>query len=534
MRPSYFVTLEKIPLTPNGKIDRRALPKPGLTVGESYIAPRDEIEKQLVAIWSDVLEVEKEVIGIDANFFELGGHSLKVTVLRSKLHRVLNIEIPLSELFKRPTIEKISAYIKQIKGMTGNKYTELEKVEAKEYYELSSAQKRLFILDKAETSIAVAYNLPNVLLIEGELDNQRFEEIFKILLRRHDCFRTSFTVKQGKPVQVIHRNVAFEIKYYPLQSQTLTSETNQIQQTINDFIKPFDLSRAPLLRVALIHLDRKKRLLLFDMHHIIADGVSMGILVRDFMSLYDGNTLPALKLQYNDFAAWQNKLFNSEEMKRQEKYWLNRFRGDIPVLNMPTDYPRQSLKSFAGNMVKYQLAKTLTAKIRTVISETGATLYIVLLAVFNILLSKYTGQDDIIVGCPTAGRNHADLENIIGMFVNTLAMRNYPQSGKIAGDFLAEVKQNALKAFENQDYPFEELVGKLKNIANYSANYNRNPIFDILFVSEKLDIPKLELNELTFTPYPFENKVSHMDLVFYIEEIGENIELKSGIRHSFI
>jgi non-ribosomal peptide synthetase component F len=209
-------------------------------------------------------------------------------------------------------------------------------------------------------------------------------------------------------------------------------------------------------------------------------------------------------------------------MKKQEEYWLNKFKGDIPILNMPTDYPRPSIKSFAGNIVKYEIDTTLTNKIKTLLLEKQTTVYIILLAVFNILLSKYTGQDDIITGCPTSGRNHPDLENIIGMFVNTLPMRNYPQKEKSAGVFLEEVKKNALEAFENQDYPLPELVNKLR----IQTNYNRNPIFDILFVSEKLDIPKLKHQEWTFSPYQFENKISHMDLVFYIEEIEEKIELR--------
>ncbi|MDQ1355252.1 MAG: hypothetical protein QG657_5562, partial [Acidobacteriota bacterium] len=425
--------------------------------------------------------------------------------------------VPLAEIFKTPTILGLSSFIT---ASVKERYISIEPVEKKEYYDLSFAQRRLYILDKTETSIDTAYNLPEVMLVEGELDIQRFEDTFNKLLKRYDSFRTSFDIKNGKPVQVIHRNVAFEITYISAEDQLPISES--LNQTIKNFIRPFDLSKAPLLRTAVVHLSRREHFLLFDMHHIIADGVSMGILVRNFVNLYEGNKLPALKLQYIDFAGWQNKMFKCGQMKKQEEYWLKKFNGDIPVLNMPTDYPRQLEKSFAGNIVTTEIDIPLTDKIKTVILETGNTLYIVLLTVLNILLSKYTGQDDIIVGCPTAGRNHEDLENIIGMFVNTLAMRNYLRRGMTAGDFLAEVKKNALQAFENQDYPFEELVSQLKIVQNHT----RNPLFDILFVSEKLDIPKLELEDLTFTPYQFEYKISHMDLVFYIKEIEGKIELK--------
>ncbi|MCU0287026.1 MAG: amino acid adenylation domain-containing protein, partial [Acidobacteria bacterium] len=253
MIPSYFIQLDKIPLTPSGKIDRKALPLPELKNNENYIPPRDEIEKKLAEIWANVLEIEKESISIDMNFFQAGGHSLRLTMMKLKLHRALNIEIPLKELFKRPTIEKIGEYINNIKKESENKYTALANVEKKEYYDLSSAQKQLFILDKTEISINTAYNLPGVMLIEGELDKLRFEDTFKALLQRHESFRTSFDIIQGKPVQIIVNSISLEIKY-------LTARESESKQIIKDFIKPFDLRKAPLLRAAILHIDGRKNL----------------------------------------------------------------------------------------------------------------------------------------------------------------------------------------------------------------------------------------------------------------------------------
>jgi amino acid adenylation domain-containing protein len=528
MIPTYFVQVDKIPITPNGKIDRKTLPAPELKAGENYVAPGNKVEKKLVEIWSEVLGIEKEKISMNDNFFHLGGHSLKATILISKLHRSLNIKLPLTEFFKRPTIEEISHYIKHIKGAARNKYTGLDIIEEREYYELSSAQKRLFILDQTEGAINTAYNLPVAMLIEGEFIRQRVEDSFNTLVTRHDSFRTSFDIKGGKPVQIIHDTVVFKIKYSTLENghpgnKSLDPEkANELNQIVKDFIKPFELGKAPLLKASLTCLGSKKHLLLFDMHHIISDGFSTGVLVKEFLHLYEGKALPQLKLQYKDFTGWQNKLLNSEEMKKQEDYWLNRFRGDIPILNMPTDYPRQPVKNFEGNTVSWEIDRELTGKISEVMEETGTTLYMILLAIFNILLSKYTGQEDIIVGVPAAARSHPDLENIIGMFVNTLAMRNYPGKERSFDDFLQEVKENALKAFENQDYPFEELVNKLE----ISKDYSRNPLFDVLFVSEKLEIPGLELRGLTFTPFEIENKISHMDLVLYIVEENDTIVLR--------
>jgi hypothetical protein len=340
--------------------------------------------------------------------------------------------------------------------------------------------------------------------------------------------RTSFAVKGKKPVQIIHDTVAFQIESprsaggYPGSETSDHGKAKELSLIIKEFIRVFALGNAPLFRAALIDLSSRQHLLLFDMHHIISDGVSTGILVKEFLHLYEEKNLPPLKFQYKDFSLWQNKRLNAEEMKRQENYWFNRFKGDIPVLNMPTDYPRPPLKDFKGNTVIREIDGKLTAKIREVMAETGTTLYMVLLAVFNVLLSRYTEQEDLIVGVPAAARSHPDLENIIGAFVNTLAMRNYPRKELSFGDFLQEVKAHALKAFENQDYPFEQLVNKL----GLARDYSRNPLFDILFVSENLDVPALKLEGLSFIPFEFESGISHMDLVFYIAAAGDKIELR--------
>jgi acyl carrier protein/RNAse (barnase) inhibitor barstar len=502
------------------------MPEP--IAGVVYVAPRNQLEEKLAEIWAEILGREslpEPLIGIDDNFFQLGGHSLKAIALVSRIHKKLEVKLPITELFKNPTIARISPYIK---GVKKNKYPGLTRVEKKEYYDLSFAQKRLFILDQAEGSINTAYNLPGAMLIEGQLDKERIEHSFTTLVKRHDSFRTSFAVKWGKPIQIIHDTVVFEVKYSRLEGQYNRSEIlnpgkpKELSQVIKDFIKPFELDKAPLLRIVLIRIANQKHLLLIDMHHIISDGISVRTLVQEFLQLYEGKNPPQIKFQYKDFLEWQNSQLYSEEMKKQEDFWLNRFSGDIPLLNMPTDYPRPPVKDFKGNTIDREIDRVLSGKIKEVMEETGATLYMILLAVFNILLSRYTGQEDIIVGVPTAARSHLDLENIVGMFVNTMAMRNYPRGELPLGDFLQEVKEYALKAFENQDYPFEELVNKLE----VPKDYSRNPLFDVLFVSENLEIPGLELKGLAFSPVGIENRISHMDLVFYIVENNDKIVLR--------
>ncbi|HAY3898245.1 TPA: amino acid adenylation domain-containing protein, partial [Escherichia coli] len=407
MVPAYFVQLEKMPLTPNGKLDRRALPELNLdaTLTE-YEAPRNEVEETLSKIWSEILGVEK--IGINDNFFELGGHSLKATMLMSKIHKELSKEVPLKELFKSPTIKELGKYIEDSEE---NLYSRIKKVEEKEYYEASSAQKRMYMLQQFDKD-SIAYNMPAVFELEGKVDKSKIEEIFRKLTQRHEALRTYFETLDGEIVQKLQNNYVFELKH--------RNENGNIEDIINKFVRPFDLDKAPLFRAELVE-NNKKDYLLIDMHHIISDGISMGILINEFTEIYSGKALEPLKLQYKDFAAWQNNFLKSEEMKKQEEYWINRFSDKIPALNMLTDYERPAMQSFEGDSVSFEVDEDITLKLRKLTKETGTTMHMVLLSAFNILLSKYSGQEDIVIGTPIAGRPHVDLQNIMGMFVNTLA-----------------------------------------------------------------------------------------------------------------
>ena len=518
MIPSYFIQIEKIPLTQNGKVDRKALPEPGwsMNTGMEYTAPRNEIEEKLACIWREVLKLEE--VGINDNFFELGGHSLRAMSLVSKIHKMMNVEVPLGEVFNHQTIKELGEYIK---GMGKNIYSSIVRIEEREYYPVSSAQKRLFIINQIEDE-NTAYNVPAAMMIEGKLDKGRFEEVFKQLIERHETLRTSFKLVNGEPVQIVHKSVDFEIN-------CIQSEECNIKEIIGEFIRPFDLRKAPLLRLSLISLSDYRHILLYDMHHIISDGTSMGILIWEFVDLYEGKKLPELRIQYKDFSAWQNGLFDTGVIKKQEEYWLNIFSGEIPVLDMPTDYPRPSIQSFEGDSISFKVDKEMAERLIMLASETGTTLYMVLLAAYNILLSKYSGQEDIIVGSPVAGRQHADLENVIGMFVNTLAMRNYPEHHKKFKEFLEELKENSLKAYENQEYQFEELVDNLVIVRDLS----RNPLFDTMFALQNMDNRATGITELKFTPYEYENRIAKFDLsLTAVEErdgIGINIEYSTKL-----
>ncbi|UCH93412.1 MAG: amino acid adenylation domain-containing protein, partial [Candidatus Aminicenantes bacterium] len=507
MIPSYFERLDKIPLTPNGKIDRKALPPPQLKPGENHTAPRDQIEKKLVEIWAEVLNIDKEVISIDSNFFALGGHSLKATRLALKIHKEFSVRIPLVEIFKTPNIIGLAGFINRA---AKDKYVSIKSTEKKEYYVLSSAQKRLYILHRIAPE-STGYNMPKVVYLDKHIDKEKLENTFKILIQRHESLRTSFQVINEIPAQRIRDRVEFAIDYFEVK------ETGN-QKIIENFIKPFDLSKAPLLRAGLI-ISMNNNILIMDLHHIISDGTSQQVLTKEFALLYGGKELPGLRLQYKDYAEWYHRDKQQKLVKLQERYWIKLFPGELPALNLPTDYPRPAEQSFAGRTVSFVLTEGKTRVLKAVAKEVNATLYMAILAVFNILLAKLCGQEDIIVGTPVAARKNADMRHVTGMFVNTLAMRNYPLGNKTFKEFLQEVKENALKAFENQNYPFEELVEKL----NIKRDISRNPLFDIMFALQNIDVEKPDQGGLKPLPYKFENKTSKFDITLNAFETGETI-----------
>lgn len=508
MIPAKYMQLEKMPLTPNGKVDRKALPQPDNSVENerTYQPPSNKIEEELVKLWKDVLQLE--TIGVNDNFFELGGHSLKIAILTSKINKAFNVEIPIKEIFTNQTIRQQASYLKTAKEST---YQPIVRVEEKPYYPLSSAQKRLYILNRLEGP-STAYNLPDVLVLEGILDYERLNNSLNAIIKRHSILRTSFSMIEGEPVQKIHDTVDFNIEHIEYKEDVL--------KIIRNFIRPFDLERAPLLRVGLIKVTDSKHIFIFDMHHIVSDGISIDILVKEFMSLYNGFSLPEMEIQYVDFVMWQNQMLTSEVIHKQENYWLDLFKDEIPVLNLPTDYPRQRIQSYEGDKISFKAGAALTKKLRSLSLQSGTTLYMILLGTYNILLHKYTGQEDIIVGSPIAGRPRAELENLIGMFVNTLAMRNYPNGDKTVSEFLQEVKINALEAYENQDYQFEELVDKL----HVKRDLSRNPLFDTVFVLQNEDIRELELDGLICSGLKMEHTTSKFDLTLEAFEINDEIE----------
>ncbi|UCH93133.1 MAG: acyltransferase domain-containing protein, partial [Candidatus Aminicenantes bacterium] len=434
-----------------------------------YTPPKDNIEKTLAQTWQNFLGIEK--IGINDDLLELGADSLVFATVAAKIYKALQVNIPLAVFFNQPHIKGLAQYTRNAKK---DIYYSIEPGEKKEYYVLSSPQQRLYVLSQLDKDSA-AYNLPSMLILEGKIDKPRLENSFKTLVKRHDSLRTSFEMLRGEPIQKIHDDIEFNLDFHDLQA---LHDLEASQEVIRRFIQPFALPDAPLLRVALVKRENENHLLMVDMHHIISDGTSISLLIEEFAALYNGETLPPLRIQYKDFSGWQNRKTAGELIKEQEEYWLKEFADDIPILNLPTDFKRPVFQSFEGNAIRFELDKEETRALKTYALEEGVTLFMILLAAFNIFLAKITGQEDIIIGTPLAGRDHPDLHKIIGFFLNTLALRNYPTGNKTCKEFLQEIKQKTLASFENQEYPFESLVENL----GLERDTSRNPIYSVMLI----------------------------------------------------
>ncbi|WP_036605614.1 condensation domain-containing protein, partial [Paenibacillus assamensis] len=513
MIPSYFVELERLPLTLNGKIDRKALPAPEGEAGSGteYVAPRNELETKLAVIWQEVLGLAKE-IGVHDNFFDIGGHSLRATTLVSKIHKELNVDLPLRDVFRHSTIESMATAISRLDEQV---FVAIPVADDREVYPQSFAQKRLFILNQLEGA-ELSYNMPEAMLLEGALDRARFEASFRKLVERHEMLRTGFEMVAGEASQRIYQDVKFAVEFYRADEQ-------KAEETVRSFVRPFDLAKPPLLRVGLVELAPERHILMYDMHHIISDGVSMEIFIEEFVRLYGGEQLEPLRIQYKDYTVWQHSQEQKERLQLQEAYWLDMFQGELPVLEMPTDYPRPAVQSYEGQTLEFFFDALKTDGLKQLASETGTTLFMVLLAAYNVLLHKYSGQEDVIIGTPIAGRNHGDVQPLIGIFLNTLAIRSYPASEKTFLSYLNEVKETTLHAFEHQNYPFEELVEKVQ----VTRDLSRNPLFDTLFTMQNTENEEFELEGLRLVPYPSTLDTAKFDISL---DVGEE---NGGLDYSF-
>ncbi len=473
----------------------------------NYKSPETETEKKLIKIFEGFFGYEQ--IGINDDFFEMGGDSLKAINLISKIHKELDVKISMAEIFNYSTIIKLS---KLIEGSSLNVFTNINKAPEQEYYPISSNQKRLFVLQQFDEN-STAYNVSTFSLLNGKLNYEMLELAIKQIIRKHEAFRTSFVFARNVLVQRVEEDVDFHIEHLEMKLEDLSNAV------LLGFIQPFNLSKSPLLRVKLCKVGSDKHMLLIDMHHIICDGVSWSLFMHDLRKAYVNQDIGRLKIQYKDYVVWEQSNLNDQISKKRENYWLNIYKDNIPVLNLPIDYPRPETQNFEGARCRFELSEETSQSLYALCDKYNVTLYMLLLSLYNILLSKYANTEDLIVGTVNAGREHEDVKNIIGMFVNTLAIRTNPVSSKKFTDYLNEVKSIILRAFENQQYPFEELIDKL----NISRNLNRNPLFDTLFTVQNFEMEKLKIGDLVDEYYSIEGNIALFDITLAAFETGSTI-----------
>src|SRR5450432_280781 len=516
MVPSSFVRIETIPLNSNGKVDRGSLPDPEFEPGvEGYQGAGNDTEREMIRIWSEVLKIPEEVIGVRSNFFELGGHSLRATILTGRIHKSFNVRVPLVEVFKTPTIRELSEYIVHANRVD---YSVIRSVEKRRYYELSSAQKRLYIFQSLNPQ-ETGYNEMMTYELHGSVDYGRLEGAFAQMVKRQEILRTSLVFEGEVLMQCVEAESLFSIERYEAEDAFME------RGIVEGFVRPFDLGKAPLMREGLLRCEGGRHVLLIDMHHVITDGTSTMIFISELIRLYNGERLAPLRISYKDFAYWQNVLLGGDQMRRQQRYWLEQYRGEVPVLELPYDYVRPLIQGYAGDTVSFLVEGRMLEEIRELLRSEQVTLFMFVMSVYDIVLSKLSGQQDVVVGVPIAGRNHPELQEMLGMFVNTLAMRFYPGWEKSYKDFLAEVKQLSMSAYSNQDYPFEELVAELK----LRRDTSRNALFDVMLVLGNFELSKGELSDmrvegLGVSGYGKGNQMSKFDMTLKCGETADNLD----------
>ncbi|MBE5983107.1 MAG: amino acid adenylation domain-containing protein [Paenibacillaceae bacterium] len=474
-------------------------------------------------LWVDPVEALKEfwseIIGCrefndNDDFFQLGGDSLTGIMLTSRIREQLKIDLTLSDIFAHSTFKKMSALVSKSFQETDN--NEIPVLPKSEYYEASSAQKRMFVMNEL-IETGVPYNFADVYRVSGIINKNALNDAFVQLVNRHDAFRTRFDLMNGEVVQKIEDRVDFQVTY-------LTSNPTDLKTEIERNIRPFDLSQAPLLRVSVISLGEQDHVVVIDMHHIISDQTSLGILRKELLDIYENRPLPPLEIQYKDFAHWQNNYFKSGKLDSQLNYWKNEFTDGIPCLNLQTDFNRPEVMEYQGDKVTYQFDPQLCEAIRTASKAMGITPYMMMLAALNILLWKYTGQTEIPVGTAISGRKHSKLDAVVGMFVNTLVINTKINGQSTIEEYIQLVRSKMLSAFDNQDFQFEMLVEAL----DPSKNLSRNPLFDVFLNYVSVSLSQLEIGGNVWSAYEKDEIGIKQDLGFIIEEnpVGFSLDVE--------
>ena len=525
MVPSAFVLLDALPLTSNGKVDRKALPAPeGRPDVGAYAAPESPAEELLAGIWSEVLKLER--VGRNDNFFELGGHSLLATNVIARIYETFEVELPLRALFEAPTVVDLAVKVEAAQREDlGLAFPPLEARARPEHVPLSYAQERMWFLEQLGLS-GSAYNMPAAFRLTGLLDVGALEASFGELMQRHESLRTRFVTIDGKGVQLIDPVATFVFDVENLSSLGVEArEAEVVRRAQAEVLEGFDLETGPLVRMHLLRLDEHEHVLLVTMHHIISDGWSIGVLVHELSALYSAFTqgrpspLGALEVQYADYALWQREWLSGEVLDRQLSYWKEQLSGAPAALELPTDRQRPAVASFRGGVVPVDLDAGLTASLGELGRRQGATLFMVLLAGFQALLSRWSGEQDVVVGSPIAGRTHRGTEGLIGFFVNTLALRTDLSDDPTFETLVSRVRETALGAYAHQDLPFEKLVAELQP----GRDLSRQPVFQVMFTLNNVPEALFSLGELELSAIGSEHCTAKFDLSLHLTETPEGL-----------
>ncbi len=527
MVPSAFVRLDALPLTPNGKIDRKALPRPepGAERAPRTLAPRTPQEELLAGLFADVLGLPR--VSIDDDFFAIGGHSLLATRVMARLGALLGVELPLRALFEAPTVAGLAARIDALRvGGAVAAQPPLSRRAREGALPLSFAQQRLWLLDQIEPN-SVAYSIPLAVKLDGALDVDALARSLAEIVRRHESLRTTFPATSGEPRQEIDEP-SFHLALVDLSSMPDAEREPEARRLVDeDARRPFDLGRGPLFRATLVRLAERSSLLLLAMHHIVSDGWSLGVLVEELGALYGAfsrgrpSPLPELDLHYADYARWQRAWLRGAELDRQLAYWKSALDGAPPALELPSIRPRPPHQTYHGAMHTRDLSPALLQALDALARREGSTRFMVLLAAFQLLLGRYSGQDDIVVGSPIAGRLRAETQGLIGLFLNTLALRTRLDGEPTFRALIARVREVTLGAYTHQDLPFERLLEAL----SVPRDLGQTPLFQVYFNLLNLAPSVPSLGGITATPWESREIVAKFDLNLYAEERGASLRL---------
>ena len=526
MVPSDVVILDALPLTPAGKIDRKSLPAPETAAqAEDYVAPRTAQEEAMCRIWVDVLGVPR--VGVRDNFFQLGGHSLKATQVASRIHRDFGVELPVRDMFNHPTIAELIALIATREAQVR---VAIQRVPDADHYPLSHAQRGIWVASQMDGG-SIAHNMTEALLIEGQLDPDAVAEALDRLMQRHESLRTTFILVDGEPRQRVHARMPFRLEVSDLSTVEQPERRARELADINA-AEPFALEDGPLLRAALLKLSANRFAFLFAMHHIISDDWSMGVLVREFVRIVEALRrgtpcdLPELRFHYRDYSARQLRLLRDGSLDREREYWHRKLGGHIPVLRLPTDYPRSAVRTFRGAEWSCDLDPDLTRVVQAFCRREQVSLFMLLVASIKSLLYRYTGQGDIVIGCPIAARGDVDLENQVGLYLNTLAIRDQVSGDRPFQDLLRQVRQSATEAYEHQGYPFDRLVSDLQ----LKRQGDHSPLFDVMVILQNVDPYELTFAGAQIRVLEQRNRSVQFDLCFYCQEIGDRLSFNLRYR----